>query len=238
MQVRYGSYAFTAGTCRFGVTQTAVLNDAMFPYAYDVEFAVSGRLYGEGDAALSASELALRAALAVPFRDVGVLKTDGTPSATYFRSGSTIGGITITKGPNFSGTKATEYVLFREFEFTASFKLPIVNAFTALVSFSESMEYQGGGPEFVMQRAVNAPPQRQLVWQQTEYRLIQTGKAVGFAAYPVPVPPAFPGSLKTSPNYKRSSPERIGVGYWRYPVEWAYVMESASPLDALPSVWK
>ena len=237
MQVVYGAYQCVAGACRFGVRQTAVLDAREFPYMYEMQIDVSGRFYAAGDALLSVEEARMRAALRLQRQDFGVLGTTGTATATYWRNADTVSGIVVRDGPNFTGTTAAEYCLYREFSFTVAFKLPIANVASALVEFSETVEYSGGEPEYVHKRAMNGPPQKQLVWFQTEFRAVQSGKAVGFRAYPNPARMLFPGDRKTAPTYTRGNPKRLGDGYINYPLTWSYSYESNSPLVGIPNVW-
>ena len=237
MQVVWGSYSFTAGACRFGVKQRAVLDGRNIPYAYDFDIDVTGRLYGAGDSALSTAEAALRTALARPFQNFGVLKTDGSRSASYWLNSDTIGGNVVADGPSFTGTAATEYALFREFSFVVRNRVPIANAAGAVLEFSESVEYDGGEPEYRMKRAINARPQKQLVWFATEYTVTQRGRAVGFLDYPAPGRQLFPRDRMQAPKITRDNPKRMGNDYTEYPISWQYVFASANPLVALPNVW-
>lgn len=237
MQVKWGNYAFAPGSCRFGVRQKAELDSRQVPFLYNIDIDVTGRLYGNGDGALSIAEVALRNALAVQFQDFRVLRVNGSDSGTSFRNSATLGGITVTAGPDFTGTLASEYVLFRDFTFTISFKLPIPNVARALLDFNESLEFSGGGPDYAMKRAMDDVPQKQLVWAQTEYRVVQRGTAVGFRTWPLYTRPLFPGDFKTSPVVSQDSPQRIGNDQWKYPISWNYVFESVAPLIATPNVW-
>ena len=237
MQVQWGSYNFTAGACRFGIRQQAVLDAAQTPYMYEFDIDVTGRLYGEGDAALSALESALRVALARPGQDFGVLSTTGSRSASYWANSATIGGNVVANGPNFTGTQATEYVFFREFSFTVKNRVAIANANNAVTEFHESVTYEGGEPEYAFKRAINARPQKQLVWFATEYRVTQSGRAVGFRGYPNPARILFPGDKTTGPKYVRGSPQRQGKNYINFPIEWSYQYASITPLVAVPNVW-
>lgn len=237
MQVVWGTYNFTAGACRFGVRQAAVLDATLTPYMYEFDIDVSGRLYGEGDAALSSAETALRTALQRPGQDFGVLRTSGARSASFWANANTIGGNVVVQGPSFTGTTAAEYCLYREFSFTVKNRVGISNANNAVIEFKETVEYEGGEPEYVFKRAINARPQKQLVWYATEYKVTQTGRAVGFRGYPNPARILFPGDKTTGPKFTRESPQRHGTNYINYPISWAYQFASATPLVAVPNVW-
>lgn len=237
MQVVWGSYRFTAGACRFGIRQDAILDARKMPYLYENTIDVTGRIYGEGDGALSTAEANLRTALRTPFQDFGVLRTNGQRSASFWLNALTVGGNVVHSGPNFTGTAATEYVFFREFSFTVKNRTPITNLANAVVEFRETVEYDGGEPEYAMKRAINDRPQKQLVWFATEYTVTQSGRAVGYTGYPNPGRILFPGDLMRSPKFIRENPERYGNDFINYPISWIYVFASAAPLVALPNVW-
>lgn len=237
MQVVWGGYRFTAGACRFGIRQDAVLDARKVPYLYENTIDVSGRIYGEGDGALSTAENLLRAALRTPFQDFGVLRTNGQRSASFWLNSGTIGGNVVVNGPHFQGTATTEYVFFREFTFTVKNRTPIANVNAAIVEFHETVEYDGGEPEYVFKRAINDRPQKQLVWFATEYTVTQSGRAVGYLGYPNPGRILFPGDKLRAPKFVRDNPERYGNRYINYPLSWNYVFASISPLVALPNVW-
>lgn len=237
MQVVWGAYRFTAGACRFAVRTDAVLDARHLPYLYESEIDVTGRLYGDGDAALSTAEAALRFALSTPRQDFGVLRTNGARSATFWPTANTIGGNVVVKGPHFQGTTAAEYCLYREFTFTVRNAVPLVNVANAILEFRETAEYDGGEPEFAFKKAINARPQKQLVWFATEYRVTQSGRAVGFTDYPNPARLLFPLDKDKSPKFVRESPERHDNKYWRYPLSWTYSYASVGPLIAVPNRW-
>lgn len=234
MQVVWGSTTFTAGACRFAVKQAAVMDATQTPYMYEFDIEVTGRLYGAGDVILSALEVAMRTALARPKQDFGVLRTDGGRSGSYWLNALTIGGNVVTN-LNFGGTTAAEYVLYREFSFNVRNRVAIANATNAILEYKETVEYDGGEPEFVFKRAINARPQKQLVWFNTEYRVTQSGRAVGFRGYPGPGRKLFPGDQMSAPKIVRESPERHGANYINYPISWVYQFASASPLVATPN---
>lgn len=237
MQVKWGSFGFTAGACRFAVRQSAIMDARQTPYMYELDIDVTGRLYGAGDGALSLAEAATRTALARPYQDFGVLRTNGSRSATFWRNSDTIGGNVVISGPSFGGTTAAEYCLYREFTFTVRNRVPIASVANAIVEFKEVLEFEGGEPEYVFKRAMNARPQKQLVWFQTEYRVTQSGRAVGYKSYPNPARILFPGDKVTAPKFVRESPQRYGDAYINYPISWTYSYASVTPMAGLPNVW-
>jgi len=237
MQVIWGGYRFTAGACRFGIRQDAILDARKMPYLYENHIDVSGRLYGEGDAALSTAENVLRAALRTPFQDFGVLRTNGQISASFWPNATTIGGNVVVNGPHFTGTTAAEYVFYREFNFTVRNRTPITNLNNAIMEFRETVEYDGGEPEYAFKRAINDRPQKQLVWFATEYTVTQSGRAVGYSNYPNPGRILFPGDKLRAPKFNKENPERWGNNYINYPISWTYVFASVAPLVAVPNVW-
>lgn len=237
MQVKFGTYSFTAGACRLGIRTVAELDAKNQPYLYTNEIDVTGRLYGEGDDSLSNQERQLRVGLAQRGADFGILKRDGQSSASWWPNAQTVYGNIVVRGPDFGGTTASEYVLYREFSFTVRNQVAIADIANAILEFKETVTYDGGEPEFKFKRAINAKPQKQLVWFLTEYRVTQSGRAVGYRDYPRPANFLFPGDRERSPRYTRESPDRDGNNFTRYPVTWEYSFASASPLVGLPTRW-
>lgn len=237
MQVKFGSYDFVAGACRIATRTVAELDGKKQPYLYTNEIDVTGRVYGTGDTECSTKENELRRGLAQRRVDFGLLQRDGQPSASYWTNAETINGNIVVRGPDFGGTTAAEYCFYREFSFTVRNQVPVADIANAILEFRESVTYDGGDPEFAMKRAINAKPQKQLVWFQTEYRVTQSGRAVGYRNYPNPARFLFPGDREKSPQYVRDSPERDGDKYVRFPITWQYSFISDSPLVGLPNRW-
>lgn len=243
MQLWYGAFSLEADTVVCKTRIETVLNAAGIPITRKTYMLVTGDLLVDTSAPdyqvnLTDKENQFKTALSIPYRDL-VLKTDGgTNSATLLTNANTLSGVIITRGPDFMGDKAqAEYATRRQFAFEAMVEVVVNGQQNSLVSFTEALEFSGGGPVHIMARAINGPPQRQMTWPQTEYVVRQSGSAVGLLVEPRVPPPKFPTFLKEAPTIRRSGPERIGSHYRNFGVSWSYMFESARPLVAAPTLW-
>jgi hypothetical protein len=236
MKAVWGSYQFPDNTVYVATRQRAVVNAAKIPYMEEFEIDCEGKVFGSGQAQLTAAENQLRAALAVPRQNFFFLQDSGAPSAVYILNAATVGGTYVVRGPDFTGRDGSEYANQRNFSFTVGFKLPVADPANTLMEYQETLEYSGGEPVYAFKPAVNGPPQLQRVWYQVPYRVVQTGYAVGFRAYPTPPPPVGPRTQP--PVHRKTSPGREGVGNVGWRIDWQYVCESGGPIVALPHLWR
>jgi hypothetical protein len=243
MQLVYGPYQFPVNGVQVGSRIQNVMNAAGIPITRKVYMDVVGDLLVANDAPNNQTDLTLQTnllvlALRTNYVDLLLKNDDGSLSATILTNAGSLSGVTITDGPHFPGRNATgEYAVRRAFTFTAMCEYTITPKLSGLMSFTESLEFYGGLPLYVMCRAVNTVPQRQKTYQFTEYCCIQSGQAVGLLAFPSVPGPKFPQALKEAPRIKRSGPERTGSNYRNYGVTWNYVFESVTPLAGAPTLW-
>ncbi len=240
MQLKYGTYQFDAGACKIATSMDILWNDGGQPYAQRRKIDVDGYLSANGQAAISTAMSALTTALSTPYQDLNFYQDDGALSATTLTNATSIGGVQITSGPNFPDWKGGEYGQFRRFTFSAEAEYPITNSANLLLSFAESMTFDGGGPVYAVRPALNGPPQRQLIYQFSVFKVVQEGRAVGYRKYPTPPVPRWPNALARSPNVRQESPQRRGkvkAAYDSYPISWVYNFESPTALTGFPSIW-
>lgn len=237
MQTKYGTYSFDANSTLLSASARTMFNRGGQPYSLLRSFTVSGYLSASGQAAITQAENALKTALAVPFRDLVLCHDDGSVSSEALLNAGSITGVKVTQGPTFSTTMGPEFATLRSFSFTAEAEYPLAGTANLLLDFQETLSFSGGGPLYAMRRAINGPPQRQLVYPATEYRCTQQGMAVGYAAYPAVPGPKFPAALREAPMVARKAPQRMGNGYQGHEVSWRYEHESAGPLVGVPSLW-
>lgn len=237
MQLRYGTNSFAANSLNVASFTRALLNEAQAVYALRQRLTVTGFLIGTDQADLSAQESALRTTLSVPYLDLVLDLDSGAASATLLRNDTSISGVRVVEGPDFTGTTGAEYATQRAFSFTAEADYPAPGGQSALLAFEEAVTFAGGGPLYRVRRAVSGAPQRQLVYPATEFRAVQQGRAVGYLAYP-PVPgPIWPGALAEAGEFVQVSPRRTGRGYEYFEVRWAYRFESVGALVGAPNRW-
>lgn len=239
--MKWNTYLFPVNGVRAASKISLRRSDAGIPYAYAGTVRVSGYLEGSGQADLTTKQLALEAALKTP-GDLTLLQDSGAPSATRLTNTNAISGVMVIDGPDFPGDTGGEYGNYRKFEFTVWGEFPIAGVNTHVVlSFNETLVRMGGGPFRVSKRSPNAnAPQIQTVFRegQVEYKLTQSGQAVGYLRYPAFPPPLFPGNLEDSPVLRHMSPHRNGQGYEKWGIAWEYkFIANGDVLQAFPNIW-
>lgn len=241
MQLVYGSASLPVNGASTSVRYRTILSDTGRPVRYVGMVDVVAYLDGDGQADLTAKELAFNAALMAPYRDLVLRQDSGAPSGTKLINSTSMSGVRLTDGPNYTNeAKDGEYVIQRVCRFTMEASYLIPNAQNAVLSFSEQIIGIGtGGPLTTWRMLVNGPPVQQVVYPATTMRVIQTGQAVGHMARPTPPPPRWPYPIEVVTRRKigGGSPKREGPNALiEWPVNWYYEFESAIPLVALPSV--
>lgn len=250
MQLKYGTYTFAANgvTCQTNtqpqhnaagmvatlVTAMTVTGDLLAP---------SGSTNPQHD--LTVMQLALEAALTIPYQDLILFDDNNVRTATLLTNANTLSGVRLMEGATFDAGRSTgEYAVKRAFSFKMSVEYLYPRRLTPLQSFSESVSYSGGMPIRQMCRAVNKPPIDQIVWPYTEYEATQSGEAVGLISWPFGGPKNMPlllfpaGMLRAAPEITPSGPDRVGpAGYKNYKVRWVARYASVSPLIAAPTLW-
>lgn len=241
MQAKWGTrYTFLENGVDISSRTRVRLSDAGRPLTYITRLDVGGWLEGDGQAALSLEEDALRQALAVPYLDFKFLTDAGAVSATGLLNSESLTGVRVVDGPHFTGTDGAEYATIRKFDFAVEAEFLIPNTANAVVSFTEQVTIVGdGGPMKRMRVPINATF---LVRQQLSLRSIvratQSGSAVGFSKYPTPPKPLWPAYLLNDQSQvTRTAPKANGRAFSDYAVQWNYTFESDKPLVGVPNLF-
>ena len=246
MYLQYGSYVHDQGECAITIARTSRIENGIV-LGYTERWNVQGRLQitPTGDAAadqaqLSARITAMQLAYAQQGLNLGLYFDDGTPSVHYLQSARTAGGTRVAKPPEFPLGTGAEYSTFRNFALAV--EAEFLDSSIGLVSWTESLSFFGGGPQFGFLLTLNGPPQKQLLRQQTTYRATQQGEAVGLTAYPVAPGPLWPADEHSDQRHvAQTLPQRTGSGpnavYYDFKTRWSYVFESAAPLVGVPTGW-
>jgi hypothetical protein len=239
MQMFWGSYGFAVNSTLLSASIETLKNSGGQPYAQRKSITVTAYLYGNGDTALTQAENALKTALAQPYQDLIFYTNEGGQSSEVLLNAKSITGVVITKGPDFKSTSGAEYCTERTCTFTAEAEYQLPGTSSYLLSFTESLTFWGGKPIYAHRLAINATPQKQLIWPYTTYQCTQQGTAVSYQLpYPRPKAPWFPNALKEGGRFPQKSPTRKGNGYEGYEQGWEYHFESATPLAAVvPNFW-
>ena len=103
---------------------------------------------------------------------------------------------------------------------------------TALRSFEETLSFSGGGPKYGHLETLAGPPVKQLLRQQTVYRVGQSGQAIGLYQRPTAPLPIWPQAQVESGVRRLSSPKRRRDDYTDFSIDWSFRFESATPLVA------
>lgn len=238
MRLYWGAYPFNANACEIRALSETFRADNGRPLKIKQTLEVAGFLEADGQAAITLAMNGLITALAQPYKDLVFLKDDGSASATGLYNAGSLGGVVITRGPEFKENNGGEYNQFRKFEFTAEAEYPVAGTQNLLISFTERLEFKGGGPIYAHKLAVNGPPQKQLLYSRSIFSVMQTGEAVGFRRYPLPPGAIWPTALKDDPEFQRTTPNFRGSQYDTYKLSWIYRYESATPLIGAPHLWK
>lgn len=242
MYLKVGSYQFDSNAVGITTNTDLNLNGYGAPLSYTTRMAVEGYLSGSTQAGISTACDALEAALRVKFPDIIFYHDDATESSLQLKNSGSISGVRITSGPNFLEYRGADHVTHKRFAFSAEAEYPITNDRAILTKFSESLEFSGGGPMYVVKAAKFGPAQRQQVYQSTPYVVVQSGESVGFSAYPPNPRIIWPARLKMTPNIKLMGPTRRGPGttqtnYREWGKQWSVIYESESPLIGYPTLW-
>lgn len=239
MFLSYGSYIFPSNVTVPTSEVRLITSPTGRPLRYTARMMVKGYLQGAGQAQLVAQELALNAALLVPYQDLVFRQDTNAPTGMRLLEGPSISGVRIVEGPNYTNEAADgEYVIQRAFRFTAEAEYQIISAATAVVSWTETIAIVGTtGPVRSWRKMVNTGPVRQIVYPISTCRVIQSGQAVGYSTRPFAPDPLFPlyehfDRRKFAPI----SPKRLGDSFIEAGIAWSYEFEADVPLVGLPSL--
>lgn len=239
MQLFVGTYGFPVNATQIGATIETLINEGGQFYAQKKSLHVSGYLSVNGQTDSALQEAALRTALAIPYQNILFKNDDGTLSALGLVNLGSNTGVRITH-VDFPTTQGPEIATIRSFAFTAEAEYPYPLSAALLLSFTETLTFEGGLPIFAHRLAIDGPNQKQLVWPQDTFRATQAGTIVGYRAPPnvlVYAPPKWPYALKQAARISTTSPKRKGFGYEGYGVTYSYEFEDVAPLVGLPTLW-
>ena len=240
MILSYGNYRHCNGEVAIVIDRQNMLNAAGIALSQEVRWSLQGMLVNQSGIAgnLAAQIVRLEQAYSVPGLDLVLYQPDGvTVSSHYLYSGSTLGGVRITKPVSYPEGSGPQGVTYRTYsiELAGMFALA---AETGLVEFHEEIQSSGGGPARGLLEPLTGYPVEQLRKQNTIARATQQGRAVGFASYPAIPGPIWPQALIGTPNVTMGSPQRLGNNFINWPISWVYQYESAQPLNGRPNLWR
>jgi hypothetical protein len=234
IHLEYGSHSHDDCEAAVEIGVSALFNEAGQRYATRHRWTIDGKLHAADQSALTAALNQLQVAYSTNGLNLGLYFENGSPTSHVLDSAQAIGGVRIVEfGYPDGGRGSAEYSTFRSYRIVAEGDFPDTSI--ALLSYSEVLTFEGGGPRFVFLQTLNGLPQRQQVAQATPFRVTQAGEAVGHLVRPLPNPPIWPqAEHRDQRRIERPTPKAVGpqgqVSYMEYPVRWSYFFESATEL--------
>ena len=241
MILAYGNYRHELAEAGVAIARETVFSPMAVPIATREHWRIDGVLQAETQEALTFAIEELSRAYRLQAQDVVLFLPDGnTPTAHRILSRNTIGGVRVVKPPSFPENKGAEYSTYRSYTIELEAETPVENAGEIMLQWDETLSFTGGGPRWVYLPVLSGPAIKQLVQQQTTYRVTQSGRAVGYMDYPLPAAPIWLDAWHSdSSSVTRKLPRLSGSGSsaveTEFEVTWNYQFESASPLVAQPS---
>ena len=246
MYIQYGNYQHAPGEGALSILQRTEYSTSGMVAGTRVRLELRGRLQIEDQGSDDANQAAMTEALAalelaysVNGQDFGLYQDDGSPTEHVLRSAATVGGVKITQPVSYPVGRGAEYSTFRNYELAVEGFVP--SLFATILDWRETVQWSGGGPQFVILQTLTGPPQKQLTSEQSVCRATQTGSAVGAFSYVAPSAPLWPDALvPEASSVSQVGPDRegpFGIPFFRYRTNWTYSFADPSPLVGAPNFW-
>lgn len=238
MYFKYDNYRHGDGEVRLVVSKQPLRAPNGMVRGQKITFTIDGRIMGSSQSSITTQLAALEAAYQVQGGRAGLYADDGSPTVHLLDANNTLGGIEVVEAVSYPEGKGAEYATGRAYRIVLSAEVP--NLAVAYLAFTESLSFSGGGPKIKFLELLTGEAQKQTLVEQTTYKCVQSGSAVGYGAYPPFPPPLFPGDQIVGPETAGDSPTRSGPPgspiYVEFPIRWKYVFESVNPLGGIPTV--
>jgi hypothetical protein len=238
MILRYGSYTHSQNEVAFTITSDPLRSQGGLLYGYRVRYNCRGDLLGySSQQAITQAIQELQAAYLVDGNNLVFYLDDGvTPTAHQLISGNTLSGTRIVQPVSFPDTYGTaEYQTSYGRSYTFAIEGDVsLGTGNIAIHFTESLKIKGtGGAVWVYIPVAQGPWIKQQTSEQSTYRVVQSGSAVGLNGELQPPPPLFPDSEKEQErDINQTGPQKYGVLEW--PVSWSYTFENTGSLDGSP----
>lgn len=226
MTVSYGGFSFQTGDPTLAVTKTILESALGDRIGYDERWTLTGELIGTSQSNVTQLINAMQDAFGVNFKNLIVYDNNGSPSAHALYNSKSFSGVKV-KSLTFPDEPG-QYVVSRKYQLTVEASFLEKNP--GIVSYVETVTVRGGGPRWIYKPALQGPPQRQLLNEQTPYHATQSGQSMGFLDW-IPAPaPLWPEALHIDQSSSvRKTPSFQNNKNVNFPTEWNYVFESATP---------
>lgn len=240
MLLQFGNYRHALNECAVNIEQNGNFSPDRIYLGNTIRWTISGQLFADTPALLTAAGQALLAAYApgTP-QDATIFLDDGTTQSLYqLLNVGSIGGVRIIQGPSFP-YESGAYTTFLPYAIILEAEYPNLGAEAGIIQWQETITIMGGQPRWVIRETLNGPPIRQQTHQQTKVSAVQTGSALGYFNWPNPPPPIWPNDFHADRSpWIRGAPQTMGFGigqtYVQFPIFWNYEFESINQLAGLP----
>lgn len=240
MYLRYGSYTHAQHEAAITIVTDVTRDEFDLPLRATERWSIRGELHGDDQTALLAAMAALEAAYSEDGNDITLLCDDASTVAHRIVSSDTDTGVMVTRRPSYPIGVGAELSTYRTYEIQVEASYDVREDNGAILSYTETLRFSGGGPRHVLHELRNGVPQLQQVSQATVYTATQSGEALGFNDYVTAPPPYWGAPIFDQPNSSVAygTPKRKGNGrdvvFREYPTSWTYQFQSASPLVGRP----
>jgi hypothetical protein len=245
MYAKYGSYIHDQGEINLSISARSDFVNGM-EKAYTIRWDLRGRLQipDQGSTAANQNLMipkieALLLAYSIQGQDLVFYTDNGVATAHALISALSYGGVRVVQRPSFPTGYGAEHLTYRNYGIGV--EATFLNPYLSILEYRETISFTGGGQKFVMLETAEGYPQKQYTRQNTIYKCVQRGAALGMFSYPIPPNPISPGDL----HEDQGGPEFVGPDFSGpigarafdgYRTTWAYFMESANPISGLPTI--
>lgn len=236
--VKYGIFAHQPGEVALQISRTSQYDDKREKVLETETWTLDGLLINPGSGANDMRDATnlLKNAYSVNKKNLILFQGDGvTLTAHALLNAGSFGGTRVTEisFPKSEGPEALNFRTYR-IQVTADFE---VKGQRELVFFQESLRTSGGLRRRIFQQTLTGEPVPQVVAQKTVFKATQSGKAVGYTAFPAIPAPIFPDSLDDNPSITQDGPKEVAPGVYReFGISWDYKFSGISRFEGEPNV--
>jgi len=202
-------------------------------YRWPIEFRLinAGQSSKDMDSAITTLENAYKQTAT----SAALLHDDGTPTVHSLSASNTIGGIRVVKPPSYMKYQNGEYVTYRTGSIVLEAMVKLTDDAYRIIDFSESIDMEGGGPEFAHLQPNVGFAVKQQTRTATKFIATQSGRIVHLGAYgPVP-PPLWPSAQMRPVKLRAESPKYVGDVAHSFPTSYTYQFEAPAWMAGEPT---